>query len=100
MLCNEFGVLVVTLQCLSAVVVAVQPLKILSIVSNSSGVDTPLWGRGEELIPGALLAAQQVNSNEDVLNGFHIEVVPLFVQDCSVSEGIVKTVQELLSTDY
>ena len=55
----------------------VQPLKIISIVSNSSGVDTPLWGRGEELIPGALLAAQEVNSNEDVLNGFHIEVVPL-----------------------
>ena len=87
------------LLCLSAVVVAVQPLKIISIVSNSSGVDTPLWGRGEELIPGALLAAQEVNSNEDVLNGFHIEVVPLFVQDCSVSEGILKTVQELLSTD-
>ena len=102
MLCNEFGVLAVTLvlQCLSAVVVAVQPLKIISIASNSSGVDTPLWGRGEELIPGALLAAQQVNSNEDVLNGFHIEVVPLFVQDCSVSEGILKTVQELLSTDH
>ena len=94
-----FCALAVTLQCLSAVVVAVQPLKILSIVSNSSGVDTPLWGRGEELIPGALLAAQQVNTNEDVLNGFHIEVVPLFVQDCSVSEGILKTVQELLSTD-
>ena len=92
--------LAVTLQCLSAVVVAVQPLKIISIVSNSSGVDTPLWGRGEELIPGALLAAQQVNSNEDILNGFHIEVVPLFVQDCSVSEGILKTVQELLSTDH
>ena len=99
MLCNKFTVLAVTLQCLLAVVVAVQPLKIISIVSNSSGVDTPLWGRGEELIPGALLAAQQVNSNEDILNGFHIEVVPLFVQDCSVSEGIVKTVQELLSTD-
>ena len=87
------------LLCLSAVVVAVQPLEIISIVSNSSDADTPLWGRGEELIPGALLAAQEVNSNEDVLNGFHIEVVPLFVQDCSVSEGILKTVQELLSTD-
>ena len=99
MLCNKFTVLAVTLQCLLAIVVAVQPLKIISIVSNSSGVDTPLWGRGEELIPGALLAAQQVNSNEDVLNGFHIEVTPLFVQDCSVSEGILKTGQELLSTD-
>ena len=99
MLYNEFSVLVVILKCLSAVVVTVQPLKIISIVSNSSGVDTPLWGRGEELIPGALLAAEEVNSNEDVLNGFHIEVVPVFVQDCSVSEGILKTVQELLSTD-
>ena len=86
------------LQCLPAAVDAVQLLKIISIVSNSSGVDTPLWGRGEELIPGALLAAQEVNSNEDVLNGFHIEVAPLFIQDCSVSEGILKTVQELLST--
>ena len=76
--------------CLSAAVVAVQPLKIISIVSNSSDVDTPLWGRGEELIPGALLAAQELNSNEDILNGFHIEVVPLFVQDCIVSEGILK----------
>ena len=100
MLYNKFSVLVVILKCLSAVVVTVQPLKIISIVSNSSDADTPLWGRGEELIPGALLAAQEVNSNEDVLNGFHIEVVPLFVQDCSVSEGILKTVQELLSTDY
>ena len=87
------------LQCLLAVV-AVQPLKIISIVSNSSDADTPLWGRGEELIPGALLAAEQVNSNEDVLNGFHIEVAPLFVQDCSVSEGILKTVKELLTTDH
>ena len=95
-----FCALAVTLQCLSAAVVAVQPLEIISIVSNSSSVGTPLWGRGEELIPGALLAAQEVNSNEDVLNGFHIEVVPLFVQDCSVSEGILKTVQELLSTDH
>ena len=92
-------VITVVLQCLSAAIVAVQPLKIISIVSNNSDVDTPLWGRGEKLIPGALLAAQELNSNEDVLNGFHIEVVPLFVRDCSVSEGILKTVQELLSTD-
>ena len=92
-------VIAVILQCLSAAVVAVQPLKIISIVSNSSDVDTPLWGRGEELIPGALLAAQELNITEDILNGFHIEVVPLFVQDCSVSEGILKTVQELLSTN-
>ena len=94
-----FKNLCVLLQCLLAVV-AVQHLKIISIVSNSSDVDTPLWGRGEELIPGALLAAEQVNSNEDVLNGFHIEVVPLFVQDCSVSEGILKTVKELLTTEH
>ena len=93
-------VIFVIVKCLFVSVVAVQPLKIISIVSNSSDADTPLWGRGEELIPGALLAAEQVNSNEDVLNGFHIEVVPLFVQDCSVSEGILKTVKELLSTDH
>ena len=93
-------VIFVILKYLLISVVAVQPLKIISVVSNSSDADTPLWGRGEELIPGALLAAQQVNSNEDVLNGFHIEVVPLFVQDCSVSEGILKTVKELLTTEH
>ena len=90
----------VIVKCLLVSVVAVQPLKIISIVSNSSDADTPLWGRGEELIPGALLAAEQVHSNEDVLNGFHIEVAPLFVQDCSVSEGILDTVKELLSTEH
>ena len=91
----------VTIQCLCAVVVAVtnQPLRIISIVSNNSDANTPLWGRGEELIPGALLAAVQVNNDEDILNGFHVEVVPLLVQDCSVSEGILRTVQELLSTE-
>ena len=95
-----FKTLFVIVKCLLVSVVAVQHLKIISIVSNSSDADTPLWGRGEELIPGALLAAEQVNSNEDVLNEFHIEVAPLFVQDCSVSEGILETVKELLTTDH
>ena len=100
-LLTSLCVIAVTLQCLCAAVVAVtnQPLRIISIVSSSSGMNIPLWGRGEELIPGALLAAEQININEDILNGFHIEVVPLFVQDCSVSEGILKTVQEFLSSD-
>ena len=73
-------------------------LRVLFIGSSYSGPahSVPQWARGEELIPGALLAAQEINSRDDILQELEIEVVPIVVPNCSIVEGIVKTMEEIL----
>ena len=74
-------------------------LQILFIGSSYSGPahSVPQWARVEDLIPGALLAAQEVNSRDDILQDFDIEVVPIVVPNCSTGTGIVKTVEQILN---
>ncbi len=73
-------------------------LRVLFIGSSYSGPahSVPQWARVEDLIPGALLAAQEVNSRDDILQGFDIEVVPIVVPNCSIVEATVRTVEEIL----
>ena len=74
-------------------------LHILFIGSSYSGPahSVPQWAIGEELIPGALLAAQEINSRDDILQELEIEVVPIVVPNCSIGTGIVKTVEQILN---
>ena len=91
-------VLLTVIECMYA---SSLPLRIL-ILTSSYNVTTvqsvPQWARGEELIPGALLAADEVNARDDILTGVELEPVVLLVPNCSVSEGIHKTISEMLTS--
>ena len=58
---------------------------------------TPDWKRGEEILPGAQLAVKEINNMSDLLNGYQLEIIPVRVPQCEISEGIVPFVEELTS---
>ncbi len=92
------SVIAIALHCSLLQLSAAQPLKLIVLVSTNSSDDatTPLWDRGEEIVPGALLAAQEVNNYMD---GFTVEVAPVLVESCNVNDAILKVVRELVYRD-
>ena len=75
------------------------PLRILIVTSNHVDVlsqNVALWERGEELVPGALLASEEINNHPDVLSGFIIEPVNIIVPNCSIESGILEVVTEII----
>ena len=75
------------------------PLRILILTSNHNNVlahNVALWERGEELIPGALLASEEINNHPDILNGFIVEPVNIVVPNCNIESGIVEVVREII----
>ena len=68
-------------------------------IANKSGDITqlPNWEKGEEMLPGAHLAAKEINNIFNLLSGYQLEVVPVRVHQCELSEGIVPFVKELTS---
>ena len=89
------SVIAITLHCSLLQLGAAQPLKVIVLVSTNSDATTP-WARAEEIVPGALLAAQEVNG---YMNGFSLEVAPVLVESCNVNDAIVQVVRELVYTD-
>ncbi len=62
------------------------------MISNGS-VHDPLWSRGSDLIPGAMLAAREVNA---LVNGsFSIELSTLWVDNCNIEETLLQISQKL-----
>ena len=77
--------------------VASQPIRVL-ILTSTYNVTVPQWARGEELVPGALLAADEINAKDHLLNGYDLKPVVILVPNCSVSEGIREMVSEILTS--
>ena len=66
---------------------------------ESDQVQLPDWQKGEEILPGASIAAKEINDHTNLLSGHQLEVIPIRVPQCQLSEGIVPFVEELTSND-
>ena len=79
-------------------IVAIIPTEYNSESDNVTEL-TPDWKKGEEILPGALLAAKEINEASDLLNCYRLEVIPIRIPQCELSEGIVPFVEELTSNN-
>jgi gamma-aminobutyric acid type B receptor len=66
-------------------------------VYESENVQLPDWQKGEEILPGAFLAAKEIDDIPNLLSGHQLEIIPVRVHQCELSEGIVPFVEELTS---
>ena len=68
-------------------------LQIMAVIPTACGSDDitqlPNWRKGEEMIPGAHLAAKEIKAISNLLSGYTFEVIPVRVPQCELSEGIV-----------
>ena len=63
-------------------------LKAMAVVSTngvyqSDNVQLPDWQKSEEILPGALIAAKEINNAPNLLSGHRFEVVPVRVLSVS-----------------
>ena len=72
-------------------------LEIIATIPSMFGSGDPQWTRGEEILPGAQLAINEINNTFDLISGYQLEVIPVRVPQCELSEGIVPFVEELVS---
>ena len=77
-------------------------LQVIAVVSTngvyqSDNVQLPDWQKSEEILPGAQIAAKEINNVPNLLSGHPFEVVPVRVPQCELVEGIVPFVEELTS---
>ena len=76
-----------------------QPFQVITVIPTEYDSDdvtlTPDWKRGEEILPGAYLAAKEINDMSNLLDGRRLEVMPVRVPRCELTEGIVPFVEEL-----
>ena len=58
----------------------------------------PQWEKEKEILPGAHLAAKEINEPSNLLSGYQLEVIPVRVPHCELlSEAIVPFVEGLTS---
>ena len=76
-------------------IVAVIPTEYNSESNNITEL-TPDWKKGEEILPGALLAAKEIS---EVLSCYRFNVILVRVPQCELSEGIVPFAKELTSNN-
>ena len=78
-------------------------LQVMAVVPTAYGsygiTQLPNWGKGEEMLPGAYLAAKEINAISNLLYGYQIEIIPIGVPQCELSEGIVPFVEEIISNN-
>lgn len=77
-------------------------IHIMAVVPTTNVVQgnvPPKWTNGEEILPGAHLAIQQIANNSDLLNGLQLKVIPVRIPSCNINEGIIPFVKELTSKD-
>ena len=69
---------------------------VLAVVPTVDRVDDanllPKWEQGEEILPGAYLAASEIGK---LFSGYRLEIIPVRVPRCDLNEGIVPFVEEL-----
>ena len=66
-------------------------------VYESDDIQMPDWIKEEELLPGAYLADKDINDLPTLLSGYRLEIIPVRVLQCKLSEGIVPFVKQLTS---
>ena len=77
-------------------------LQVMAIVSTNGvceadNVQLPDWQKSEEILPGAQIAAKEINNVPNLLSGHRFEVIPVRVPQCELVDGIVPFVEELTS---
>ena len=79
---------------------ALQVMVVIPTAAYTSNTITRIsqWEKGEETLPGAHLAAKEINETSNLLGGHQLEVIPVRVPHCELlSEAIVPFVKELTS---
>ena len=75
-----------------------QPLQVITVIPTEYDATlTPDWKKGEEILPGAYLAAKEINDMSNLLDGHRFEVMAVRVPQCELTKGIVPFVEELTS---
>ena len=59
----------------------------------------PKWKRGEEILPGALLALNEIDNTFNLLSGYQLEVIPVRVPLCDFNTGIIPFIKEITSNE-
>ena len=74
-------------------------LQVMVVIPTESvyNIQLPDWQKGEEILPGAHQATNEINDLPNLLSGHQLEVIPVRVPRCELSEGIVPFVEELTS---
>ncbi len=77
-------------------------LHILAVLTSqdTTGVDPihyPVWTHGRDIILGGLLAEEHINNASDVLEGFVLKIVPIFVPLCNPLKAIDSLVDNMTS---
>ena len=73
-------------------------LQFIAVIPTMFELGDPLWTKGEAILPAAQLAVKEINDISNLLSGYRLEVLPVKVPKCELSEGIVPFVKELTST--
>ena len=72
-------------------------IQVMAVVPTTFGQDDVMWKRGEEILPGAQVAAREINEFSNLLKSYQLEVIPLRVSQCDISRGIVPFVDKITS---
>ena len=77
-------------------------LQVMAVVSTSSVYESdnkllPDWQKSEGILPGAHLAAKEINNVPNLLSGHQLKIIPVRIPQCELSEGIVPFVEALTS---
>ena len=67
--------------------------------STQEILSVPKWERGHEILPGAHVAADEINNSSTLLNGYHLEITEVNVTLCNVNSGLVHFVENLVMTN-
>ena len=77
----------------------------LSELTNAQGAIIQKWERGLEMFPGAQIAADTINRDPHLLNGYELEIVNVSVNSCvplhgySIGEALFKFANGTLDND-
>ena len=71
--------------------------KALQIIATTPSMFGSGGTRGEEILPGAQLAINEISDTSNLLSVHQLEVIPVKVPKCELSEGIVPFFEELTS---
>ena len=62
-----------------------ESLHVMVVVPTPNGDSClqPKWERGEEIIPGAHIAVNEINDSPNLLSTYQLEIVPINIQQCN-----------------
>ena len=67
--------------------------------SNKNDISVPKWERGQDIIPRARIAVDEINNSSDwLLSGYQLNIVEVNVIDCDVNTALVHYVESLVAS--